>query len=170
MSRIFRRVQFTDYLGELRAIDDIYEENVFNQYPTGFTVSNQTTFAAYTNGHYSLVNTDLVGKYQITSPREIECNVGEPQFALFVNDSDPTTTFSMFFISNNLWGFSRANYASYDCDTLASSASSVSLLLQPSGIPVAAYEKIGVLSYPPQEQYFVSPTNLFTITWEYNNS
>jgi hypothetical protein len=165
MSRIFRRVQFTDYLGELRAIDDIYDDNLPEPFPTGFTVSNQTGSAENYNGHYSLVNTDLVGKYIFDSPREVRCNVGEPQFALFVKDDDPQVNFGIIDNGTLLWGFPNSGFSGYTCGSTSLPISINVLLYQPSFLPVTAYQKINTLSYPPEGTYRI--LNLFNLTYEY---
>ena len=140
-------------------------------YPIGFNVSGQTGGNAIFNGHYSLVNTDFVGKYQIESPREIECNIGEPQYALFEKDSDPTITFGIFDAGTLMWGFSSADYPNYDCNTLALSAGTFTNLYSPSFFPVVTYVKIGVLSYPIPGTYKIGVTvPLFILDYDYSNT
>jgi hypothetical protein len=171
MSRIFRRVQFTDYLGELRAIEDIYDDNLPQPYPTGMTISGlvSVNFSGG-NGTYTIQNTNNEGKWYDGGIQCGTVNAGQKP-AYFVKDSDPRYVLGQFELLGPIrWTFVwvPAGFSGNDCGDIALGGSQRILIEYVGGGNVGTTSiKIGPYDYLEEGTYDAPSESGYTITYHY---
>jgi hypothetical protein len=169
MSRIFRRVQFTDYLGELRAIDDIYDDNLPQPYPTGMTI-NGITDPNFSDGFYELKNTNGEGKWQVDT---IECGttVNNLKPAYFVKQSDPrwiiAQTSGLVELKWAGW-YIPSGFPNFNCGSSRIGGAIGFFIEYPNNVDVGNTSvRIGPYDYLEAGEYDNNSGGVFTITYHY---
>jgi hypothetical protein len=171
MSKIFKPVKYTLFMGQPRPILDTFVGFTAQPYPTGMTISGMVSVNfSGGNGTYTLQNTNNEGKWYDGG---IQCGTvnGGQKPAYFVKDSDPRYVLCQYNVLGNIWWtmfWAPSGFSGNDCGDVNLGGAQLFRIEYIGGGNVGTTSiKIGAYDYLEEGTYDAPSEPGYTITYQY---